>query len=99
MTVSTSPELSWPWREFLDELGEGLSEPVDLHCIGGFVISLLYGLPRPTADVDYISAIPRYRIEELEQLAGVVRRSSHRNTKSNYNMWPSRRCLKITSLD
>lgn len=71
MTVSSgSRELPSPWREFLDELDEALSEPVELHCIGGFVISLLYGLPRPTGDVDYISAVPRNRIEELEQLAG-----------------------------
>lgn len=70
MTVSTSSQLPSPWREFLDELDEALSEPVELHCIGGFVISLLYGLPRPTGDVDYISAIPRNRLEELEQLAG-----------------------------
>jgi hypothetical protein len=59
-----------PWGDFLDELDNALSEPVKLHCIGGFVISLLYGLPRPTGDVDYVTAIPRYRIEELEKLAG-----------------------------
>jgi hypothetical protein len=70
MKASTSQELPSPWGEFLDELDEALSEPVELHCIGGFVISLLYGLPRPTGDVDYISAVPRNRIEELERLAG-----------------------------
>jgi hypothetical protein len=56
MTVSDSQELPSSWREFLGQLDEALSEPVELHCIGGFVISLLYGLPRPTGDVDYISA-------------------------------------------
>ena len=71
MTVSTSSQaLPSPWREFLDELDEALSEPVELRCVGAFVISVLYGLPRPTGDVDYISAIPRNRIEELERLAG-----------------------------
>ena len=59
-----------PWSAFLDELDQAISEPIELHCIGGFVVSLLYGLPRPTGDVDYVAAIPRYRIEELEQLAG-----------------------------
>jgi hypothetical protein len=59
-----------PWGAFFDELDQALSEPIVLHCIGGFVVSLLYGLPRPTGDVDYIAAIPRYRIEELERLAG-----------------------------
>src|SRR5215469_11381098 len=70
MTISASHELRSPWREFLGELDEALSEPVELHCIGAFVISLLYGLPRPTGDVDYISVVPRNRIEELERLAG-----------------------------
>jgi hypothetical protein len=41
-----------PWKEFLSELDEALSEPIELYCIGGFVISMLYGLMRPTADVD-----------------------------------------------
>ena len=68
--MASKPDMPAPWGEFLGELDEALSEPVELHCIGGFVISLLYGLPRPTGDVDYISAIPRYRIEELEQLGG-----------------------------
>ena len=85
MTVSTTQELPSPWREFLDELDEALSEPVELHCIGGFVISLLHGLPRPTGDVDYISAVPHNQIEELERLR-VVSRSCHGSTKSICNM-------------
>jgi hypothetical protein len=70
MLFPAEQELPPPWGEFLEEVDKALLEPVELHCIGGFVISLLYGLPRPTGDVDYISAIPRYRIEELERLAG-----------------------------
>jgi hypothetical protein len=26
-----------------------LTEPLDLHCIGGFVVCYFYGLPRTTA--------------------------------------------------
>src|SRR6267154_5166364 len=70
MPSKSQDEVPSPWGDFLDELDNTVSEPVELHCIGGFVVSLLYGLPRPTGDVDYIAAIPRYRIEELEQLAG-----------------------------
>jgi hypothetical protein len=40
------------------------------HCIGGFVVSVLYGLPRPTGDVDYVSAVPYHRIQDLQALAG-----------------------------
>src|SRR5882762_9083294 len=47
-----------PWKEFLSELDSMLPEPLDLHCIGGFVICYFYGLPRPTGDIDYYSAVP-----------------------------------------
>jgi Nucleotidyltransferase of unknown function (DUF6036) len=70
MSSNTEQDPPLPWSAFLDELDQAISEPIELHCIGGFVVSLLYGLPRPTGDVDYVAAIPRYRIEELEQLAG-----------------------------
>lgn len=52
------PELPSPWLEFLTELDEALSEPLSLHCIGGFVMSFFYGLPRPTGDIDYYTAVP-----------------------------------------
>jgi len=70
MSSNSAQDLPLPWSAFLDELDQAASDPIELHCIGGFAVSLLYGLPRPTGDVDYIAAIPRYRIEELEQLAG-----------------------------
>src|SRR5689334_19897722 len=34
-----------------------LDHRVTLHCIGGFAIAMLYGLPRPTMDVDCLSVI------------------------------------------
>jgi hypothetical protein len=37
-------DLPHPWNEFLAELDEQLKEPVDLHCIGGFVCTYFYGL-------------------------------------------------------
>jgi hypothetical protein len=52
------PTLSSPWREFLAELDAALPESVDLHCIGGFVVNAYCGLPRPTGDIDYYTAIP-----------------------------------------
>ncbi len=42
-------EVPSPWNRFLAELDARLPEPITLHCIGGFVVSVLYGLPRPTA--------------------------------------------------
>jgi hypothetical protein len=71
MPSNTEQDPPLPWSAFLDELDQAISEPIELHCIGGFVVSLLYGLPRPTGDVDYVAAIPRYRIEELRSTSTV----------------------------
>jgi Nucleotidyltransferase of unknown function (DUF6036) len=50
--------LASPWKEFLTELDGMLDEPLELHCIGGFVFAYFYGLPRTTGDIDYYTAIP-----------------------------------------
>jgi len=47
-----------PWKEFLAELDRMLREPLELHCIGGFVFTHFYGLLRTTGDIDYCTAIP-----------------------------------------
>lgn len=47
-----------PWKEFLAEIDAMLSEPLELHCIGGFVLTLFYGFPRSTGDLDYYTAVP-----------------------------------------
>jgi hypothetical protein len=44
--------LQSPWKEFLAEIDQQLNEPLDLHCIGGFVITFFYGFPRTTGDLD-----------------------------------------------
>ncbi|MFZ0960619.1 MAG: DUF6036 family nucleotidyltransferase [Terriglobia bacterium] len=59
-----------PWDRFLEELDGLLCKQVHVHCIGGFVVSLFYGLPRPTADVDYFAVIPYASVAELQALAG-----------------------------
>lgn len=64
------PDLPSPWPEFLADVDQSLSEPVELHCVGGFVLAIVYGIPRTTADIDYISVIPHHAIEELDRIAG-----------------------------
>ena len=70
MSADQIPALSSVWAAFLDEVDRSLPEPVELHCIGGFVVSQLYGFPRPTGGVDYVTAIPHDRVADLEELAG-----------------------------
>src|SRR5215470_266219 len=59
-----------PWHAFLTSLDQGLTQAVALHCVGGFAIAMLYGLPRPTIDIDCLAVIPADEISHLHSLAG-----------------------------
>ena len=65
-----TPVLSGRWRTFLQEADAQLPAPVELHCFGGFVLAVCHGLPRPTGDVDYITATPHAGAASIEALAG-----------------------------
>ena len=69
MSPNNEGKLPSPWDRFLEELDGLLREEVRVHCIGGFVVSLFYGLPRPTADVDYFAAVPYRCVNDLQALA------------------------------
>ena len=58
-----------PWHSFLRDLDDALQAPARLDCIGGFVVTQLYGLARPMADVDVIELAPREASEALMQIA------------------------------
>jgi hypothetical protein len=68
MAVKPNQPLPSPWREFLKDLDSLLKEPLVLHRIGGFVLSLFYGMGRPTGDIDYYMAIPANL--NLDEVAG-----------------------------
>ena len=63
-------ELTEPWLGFLREVDRGLSQPVVLHCLGGFILAALWGLPRPTGDIDFIEIEPSKALTDLLLLAG-----------------------------
>ena len=42
-----------------------------VHCLGGFVLAVLWELPRPTGDVDFIEIEPSEAASELLSIAGV----------------------------
>ena len=56
MATDTLPE---PWRSFLADIDAAAPEDLTLHCIGGFAVSLYYGLSRPTGDLDVVEVAPR----------------------------------------
>ena len=59
-----------PYLEFLNAIDNNITTPVELHCIGGFVISQFYGMLRTTQDVDVLSILPGYASTLLQTLAG-----------------------------
>ena len=67
MTLEDIPE---PWNSFLYEIDAALLKRIELHCLGGFVVTLVYGLPRTTADVDVVTVIPESERGPLLNLAG-----------------------------
>jgi hypothetical protein len=67
MPLKSFPE---PWKSFFTEIDESLDEEVALHCLGGFAMTILYGLDRPTADVDILPFGSNAVTESLMGLAG-----------------------------
>lgn len=66
----SSKQLPEPWQSFLSQVDDHLSGEVELHCFGGFVVTILYGLARNTADVDVLPATNRSTRQDLIILAG-----------------------------
>jgi hypothetical protein len=63
-------DLSEQWHAFLSDVNAAMPEAIELHCLGGFVAASHYGLPRPTADLDYLQIAPPAAQEHLQALAG-----------------------------
>ena len=70
MTAPISLSTKGPWFDFLRDIDNALSRAVAIHCIGGFVLAVVHGIPRPTGDIDYIETVPRDARAELESIAG-----------------------------
>lgn len=58
------------WSDFIQAVDQKLEFPVTLHCIGGFVVEVVYEIPRRTGDLDYIRIDPCGAIQALEEIAG-----------------------------
>jgi hypothetical protein len=64
-----------PWRGFLADIDRLLasqrnSSPIELHCVGGFVVAMCYDLQRVTADIDVFEVVPRHALTVLLDAAG-----------------------------
>jgi hypothetical protein len=58
-----------PWRSFLAEIDAATPRPLELHCIGGFAVTMHYELVRATGDLDVFDVIPNDAAHWLASLA------------------------------
>src|SRR5262249_34748303 len=69
-TCRMSAELPQPSRSFLRDVDARLTDDVQLHCCGGFVVTTRYGFARKTADLDVLLVVPTAEQRNLAGLAG-----------------------------
>ncbi len=50
-------KLPEPWLSFLNEIDDLLTEETHFHCLGGFVVTVVYGFNRDTSDVDILTLV------------------------------------------
>jgi len=48
-----------PWQSFLKEIDEFVDCETQLHCFGGFVVTVVYGRERETSDLDVLTLVRR----------------------------------------
>lgn len=96
-------EIPEPWLGFLRDVDQRLGQRVEVHCLGGFVLTVLWGLPRPTGDVDFVEIKPVAAGDELmkiagdgSELAGRYQIHFHRVTIAEYPEGYVERLLDIT---
>jgi len=70
MASATPPSDQPPWENFLAEVDSLLKAPVEIHCLGGFIVTVRHGRPRTTGDLDYIEIVPLAAAREFEEIAG-----------------------------
>jgi len=66
----SSKQIPEPWRSFFFDVDAVLDEAVDLHCLGGFVMTVFYDMPRSTGDVDVIAISPKSEMQNLISRSG-----------------------------
>lgn len=64
------PDVLQPWASFFLDLDAHLQQPLVLHCLGGFVVTTCYGLPRVTADIDVLPDAASDTLAEVLSFAG-----------------------------
>src|SRR5712692_7102398 len=78
--MSRAKEIPEPWRSFLKELDGHATSETRLDCMGGFVVTQLYGFSRETSDLDVLLVAPQEQRTPLLEL-GIQGGALHRKYK------------------
>lgn len=62
-------KLPEPWLSFLLAIDDFLREETHFHCLGGFVVTLVFGAKRSTSDLDMLTLVQKN--PELLKYAGI----------------------------
>lgn len=69
------------WAAFLFALDAAMTEPAQLDCIGGFVVTQVFGFERETMDIDVVEIAPLRERKDVLDIAGkgseLSRRTKH----------------------
>jgi hypothetical protein len=66
--MTGAEQIAEPWRSFLQELDQRATEEVRLDCMGGFVVTQLYGFSRETSALDVLVIAPGEQRKVLLEL-------------------------------
>lgn len=80
MPTHSDKAIPEPWLSFLRELDLTAQEEVRLDCMGGFVVTMVYGFSRPTADLDVLEIAPAAAGQSMLEL-GMQAGPLHRKYK------------------
>ena len=59
-----------PWNDFFVAVNAALQETVEVHCLGAFVATVLYGAPHETSDVDFLPLTEKGHAALLSEVGG-----------------------------
>ena len=81
--MPASKKIPEPWNSFLRELDEKSREETRMNCMGGFVVTQLFGFSRETSDLDVLLVAPKEQFKPLLDLS----RQGESFTKSTRFIW------------
>jgi hypothetical protein len=69
--LNTAPKndvIPEPWLSFLRDLDSAATKEIRMDCMGGFVMTLVYGFSRTTGDLDVLELVPKEAGQTLLEL-------------------------------